>query len=161
MDSTRRRWSPERVVVLAALAFGVAAGTYGIANAANGSSSGSSGSSSALSSGGWPAAAGRPPAPPGTNGQPWGRQRSDETPLTGDALAKVTQLAKARVPGGTIVRVETDADGHSAYEAHMVKADGTPVTVYVNKQFEVVSVESGMPGPPGGHAPSSSSGATA
>jgi len=25
----------------------------------------------------------------------------------------------------------------------MTKADGTPVTVYVNKQFEVVSVESG------------------
>ena len=159
MDSTRRRWSPERVVVLAALAFGVAAGTYGIANAANGS--GSSQSSSALSSGGSPAAAGAPAAPPSGNGQPWGRQRSDETPLTGDALAKVTQLAKAKVPGGTIVRVETDADGHAAYEAHMVKADGTPVTVYVNKQFEVVSVESGMPGPPGRRAPSSSSNASA
>jgi hypothetical protein len=161
MDSTKRRWSPERVVVLAALAFGVAAGTYGIANAANGSSSSSSQSSSALSSGGWPAAAGAPAAPSGKSGQPWGRQRSDEAALTGDALAKVTQLAKAKVPGGTIVRVETDADGHAAYEAHMVKADGTPVTVYVNKQYEVVSVESGMPGPPGGQAPSSSSGASA
>ena len=159
MDSTRRRWSPERVVVLAALAFGVAAGTYGIANAANGS--GSSQSSSALSSGGSPAAAGAPAAPPSGNGQPWGRQRSDETPLAGDSLAKVTQLAKAKVPGGTIVRVETDADGHAAYEAHMVKADGTPVTVYVNKQFEVVSVESGMPGPLGRRAPSSSSNASA
>ena len=42
----------------------------------------------------------------------------------------------------TIVRVETDADGNAAYEAHMVKADGTPVTVYVDAQFEVVSVES-------------------
>jgi hypothetical protein len=161
MDSTRRRWSPERVVVLAALAFGVAAGTYGIANAANGSGSSSTQSQSALSGGGWPAAAGAPAAPPSGNGQPWGRQRSDETPLTGDALAKVTQLAKAKVPGGTIVRVETDADGHAAYEAHMVKADGTPVTVYVNKQFEVVSVESGMPGPPGRRAPSSSSNASA
>jgi hypothetical protein len=38
--------------------------------------------------------------------------------------------------------VETDADGHAAYEAHMVKADGTPVTVYVDKTFAVVSVES-------------------
>ena len=26
--------------------------------------------------------------------------------------------------GATIVRIETDADGHAAYEAHMVKADG-------------------------------------
>ena len=70
----------------------------------------------------------------------------------------MTAAAKAKVAGGTIIRVETDADGNAAYEAHMVKADGTPVTVYVNRQFEVVSVESGMPGPPGGgQAPSSSS----
>ena len=56
-------------------------------------------------------------------------------------------LALARVPGGTIVRVETDADGNAAYEAHLVKADGTPVTVYVSKQLQVVSVQTGMPGP--------------
>ena len=37
--------------------------------------------------------------------------------------------------------VETDADGHAAYEAHMTKSDGTPVTVYVDKSFAVVSVE--------------------
>jgi hypothetical protein len=157
MDSKAQRWSAERVVVIAALAFGVAAGSYGIASAASGSSSGSSGSS-ALSNG-WPvASAGSSSAP--NAGQPWGRQRSDETPLTGNALSKVTALAKAKVPGGAVVRVETDADGNAAYEAHMVKADGTPVTVYVSKQFDVVSVESGMPGPPG-RAPAASSGASA
>jgi hypothetical protein len=155
MDSTKRRWSPERVVAIAALAFGVAAGSYGIADAANGSGSGSGQSSSALSGSAAPAAASTP------KGQPWGHQRSDETPLSGDALQKVTAAAKAKEPGATIVRVETDADGHAAYEAHLVKSDGTPVTVYVNKQFEVVSVESGMPGPPGGQAPPSSSGASA
>ena len=69
------------------------------------------------------------------------------------------QAALAKVPNGTVVRVETDADGNAAYEAHMVRADGTPVTVYVNKQFEVVSVETGMPGPP--PARSSSSGSSA
>jgi hypothetical protein len=155
MDGNARRRTPERVGVIAALAFGIAAGTYGIANAASGSGSSNS---SALSSGGLPIASGSQSAPPA--GQPWGRQRSDETPLTGDALSKVTAAAKAKVPGGTIVRVETDADGNAAYEAHMVKADGTPVTVYVNKQFDVVSVQSGMPGPPG-RAPRSSSGASA
>jgi hypothetical protein len=67
---------------------------------------------------------------------------------------------RPKVPGGTIIRVETDADGNSAYEAHMVRADGTPVTVYVNKQFDVVSVESGMPGRPV-RAPQTSSGASA
>jgi hypothetical protein len=30
----------------------------------------------------------------------------------------------------------------------MVKADGTPVTVYVSKLLQVLSVQSGMPGPP-------------
>jgi hypothetical protein len=153
MNGNVKRWTPERIVVLAALALGITAGTYGIASAASGSSA---------SSGSLQFAASGPAAAPG-GGQPWGRQRSDETPLTGDALSKVTALAKAKVPGGTIVRVETDADGNSAYEAHMVKADGSPVTVYVSKQFEVVSVESSMPGPPGGRgqAPSSSSGASA
>jgi hypothetical protein len=145
MDGHARRWTPERVVVIAALAFGVAAGTYGIANAASGASSGS----------------GQAPAAAPNAQRPWGSQRSDETPLTGEALSKVTAAAKAKVPGGTIVRVETDADGNSAYEAHMVKADRTPVTVYVNKQFDVVSVESGMPGPPGRAPAQSSSGASA
>ena len=41
----------------------------------------------------------------------------------------------------TIVRVETDADGHAPYEAHMTDADGNPVTVYVDDAFNVVSVE--------------------
>jgi hypothetical protein len=155
MQEHARPWSLERVLVVGAIVIGVAIGSYGIASAASGSGSSSGSSSGSLPSGSFAA------APTQQQQQPWGRQRSDETPLTGNALAKVTQLAKAKVPGGTIVRVETDADGNSAYEAHMVKADGSPVTVYVNKQFEVVSVESGMPGPPGGQAPSSSSGASA
>jgi len=132
MDKQQRRWFPSRLAVTAAIVAGVAVGSYGIASAASGSGSGSSSSPSAAS----------------TAQQPWGHQRSDETPLTGDALAKVRALAQAKVPGGTIIRVETDADGNAAYEAHMVKADGTPATVYVNKQFQVVSVQTGMPGPP-------------
>jgi hypothetical protein len=139
MDKQNRRWSLERLVVVAAIAVGLTAGTYGIASAASGSGSSSSPSGSSS-----------------TAQAPWGHQRSDETLLTGDTAAKVRQLALAKVPGGTIVRVETDADGNAAYEAHMVKADGTPVTVYVNKQLEVVSVQTGMPGPPA-QAPAASS----
>jgi hypothetical protein len=70
-----------------------------------------------------------------------GQQRSDETLLTGDALAAVTKAATAKVPGGTIVRVETDADGNAASEAHMTRADGSLVTVYVVMSYAVVSVE--------------------
>jgi len=53
----------------------------------------------------------------------------------------VKAAALAKVAGGTVVRVETDADGNAAYEAHMTKADGTPVTVYVDERFQVVGVE--------------------
>ena len=126
MDKAERRWSPARAVVIAAIAVGVAAGSYGVASAATGSRSS--------------AAQGKR--------QPKGHERSDETLLTGDRAAKVRALALAKVPGGTVVRVETDADGNSAYEAHMVKADGTPATVYVSKDLEVVSVQTGRPGPP-------------
>lgn len=130
----------QKAVLVGAVAAGLAAGSYGIASAA----SGDSGSDSSPSSGA-PAATPTTPAPPGHGGpgggMPWGGQRSDETPLTGDTAAKVEAAAKAKVPGGTVVRVETDADGHATYEAHMTDAAGTPVTVYVGEDFEVVSVE--------------------
>jgi uncharacterized membrane protein YkoI len=71
----------------------------------------------------------------------WGGQRSDETLLTGDTAAKVKAIALAKVPGATVVRVETDADGHAAYEAHLTKSDGTLATVYVDKDLNFVSVE--------------------
>jgi hypothetical protein len=47
-------------------------------------------------------------------------------------MARSTRMVPVRsLAAGAIARVETDADGHAAYEAHMVEADGTPVTVYV------------------------------
>ena len=120
-----------RPLAVAAVALGIAGGSYGVASAASGSSS--SGSSSAAAAG----------APSSTTSQaPWGAQRSDETLLTGDTAAKVRELALGQVSGGTIVRIETDADGHAAYEAHMTDANGNPVTVYVDKSFDVVGVES-------------------
>ena len=119
-------------LAVAAMVVGIAGGSYGIASAANGSSS-STGTTTTTT----PSQA----APP-SSGQPFGHQRSDETLLTGDALAKVTAAAMAKVPGGTIVRVETDADGHATYEAHMLDASGNPITVYVNSSYEVVSTGS-------------------
>lgn len=74
--------------------------------------------------------------------EPWGKQRSDETLLTGDALAQVQAAALAEAGSdATVVRVETDADGNAAYEVHMVRADGTLFTVYVDESYNVVSVE--------------------
>jgi hypothetical protein len=119
-------------LALAAMVVGIAGGSYGLASAASGTSTSTTTAA--------------PPAAPSLGQQPssqrpWGGRRSDETPLTGDALAKVTAIAKAKVSGGTIVRVETDADGHAAYEAHMTDASGNPVTVYVDSSFNAVSVE--------------------
>jgi uncharacterized membrane protein YkoI len=135
-----------KIAATAALALGLAAGSYGVASAATGSGSGSS------STGGTSLAAIAAQASPPVAQQPWGHQRSDETSLTGETKSKVeaaaAAAAAAKLPAATIVRTETDADGNAAYEVHMVQADGTPATVYVDKQFDVISVQTGMPGAP-------------
>jgi hypothetical protein len=123
-------------LAVAAMVIGIAGGSYGIASAANGGSSSTSTTTTTTPS------QTAPPSGTPSSGQPFGHQRSDETVLTGDALAKVTAAAKAKVPGGTVVRVETDADGHATYEAHMLDASGDPITVYVNSSYEVVSTGS-------------------
>lgn len=75
-----------------------------------------------------------------------------ETLLTGDDATKAKAAANAAVPNATIERAETDAEG-AAYEAHMVKSDGTHVTVKMDKDFKVTGIETGGPGGPGGHGP--------
>lgn len=121
----------QRVVVpkwmaAGAVALGLVGGSYGIATAASGSGTTTTTKSAARAA--------------ATAQKPWSGQRSDETLLNGDALAQVTAAAQAKVSGGTIIRVEADGDGNALYEAHMTNASGTPVTVYVDKGFNVVSV---------------------
>lgn len=102
------------------------------------------------------------------NTDPSKPMRSDEKLLTGDTLAKVTAAAKAKEPNATIQRVETDSEG--VYEAHMVRADGTHITVQIGKDFTVTAVQQGGPngsGGPGdhdgdrGHGPDGGQGADA
>jgi hypothetical protein len=76
-------------------------------------------------------------APPGRH---IGANGQREQALSGDVAAKVRDAALAKVPGGTIERVETDADHGSPYEAHVRKSDGTELEVLVNKSFEVTAV---------------------
>ena len=121
-----------RKIGAGAVALGVALGSYGVASAASGSGTTTTTNPSATPS----APSTAPAAPKG-----WGGQRSDETLLTGDTAAKVKAIALAKVPGATVVRVETDADGHAAYEAHLTKSDGSLATVYVDKDLNFVSVE--------------------
>ena len=82
------------------------------------------------------------------NTDPSKPMRSDEMLLTGDTAAKVTAAAQAKEPGATIERVETDSDG--VYEAHMVRADGTHITVQVDASFAVTGVQEGGAGGGGG-----------
>ena len=116
------------IALIAASITALALGGSAIADAASGGGGDSSSNDSARAA---PRNAGLPP------------QRADETLLTGDTAAQVRKAALAKVSGATIERIETDADGNAAYEAHIVKSDGTRATVYVNRSFEVVSVESG------------------
>lgn len=69
--------------------------------------------------------------------------RGDEKALSSADAEKVKAAALKSVPGGTVYRVETDA-GDGVYEAHMTKSDGTPVTVKLDKSFNVTAVEDGM-----------------
>jgi hypothetical protein len=75
-----------------------------------------------------------------------------KTLLTGTTAEKVKAAALEALPGGTIIRVETDSGG-SEYDAHMTKSDGTQVTVKVDASFKVTSTEDGFGMGPGGGAP--------
>jgi uncharacterized membrane protein YkoI len=122
---------------LAALA-AVAVGSAAIAGAAtSGSQSGSSQGAAAQGYGQPPR--GGPGGPhDGMRGGPG--DHKPETALTGDTAAKVKAAALDKLPGGTIIRVETDSDHGSPYEAHVKKSDGSEAEVLVNKQFKVTAV---------------------
>jgi uncharacterized membrane protein YkoI len=76
-----------------------------------------------------------------------------ETPLTGDVAtqAKAAALAAAG-SGSTADFATTENDGTvagAAYEVHVTKADGTHVTYILDKDFKVLTTQTG--GPHGGH----------
>jgi hypothetical protein len=77
-----------------------------------------------------------------------GQNGTKEELLTGDAAQKVKDAALAAVPGATVDRTETDAEG-ATYEAHMTKSDGSHVTIKLDENFKVTSTEDG----PDGHSP--------
>ncbi|MDQ1445635.1 MAG: hypothetical protein QOI20_2099 [Acidimicrobiaceae bacterium] len=84
---------------------------------------------------------GRPPFDPARGGH-MGANGVKEALLTGTTADKVKAAALAAVPGGTVERVENDAEG-ATYEAHMTKADGSDVTVKLDDAFKVTSIEDG------------------
>ena len=122
-----------RTKVTALAAIGAAAiGGSAIANAASSTSSTTTTSSGSATQAPQTAP---PPRDPSLGGHQ--ANGKTETLLTGDTASKVEAAAKAKVPNGTIERVETDADTGSPYEAHIRKADGSEVIVYVDKDYNV------------------------
>jgi hypothetical protein len=127
-----RRTHVATIAAIAAAALGGSA----IANAASSGSSTSSITSTTASNSVAPSGQ----APPAQRDPSLGGHQANGTTeklLSGDTASKVEAAAKAKVPGGTIERVETDADTGSPYEAHVKKADGSEVIVYVDANFNV------------------------
>jgi hypothetical protein len=69
--------------------------------------------------------------------------RSDEKAVSSADDAVLRAAALKAVPGGTVIRIETDS-GDATYEAHMKKADGTLATVKFDANKAVTAVEDGM-----------------
>ncbi len=69
--------------------------------------------------------------------------RPDEKNVSSSQAATLRAAALQHVPGGTVIRIETDS-GDAAYEVHMSKADGSLVTVKFDKALKFVAVEPGM-----------------
>ena len=124
-----RKW-----IVTGAIAGGALLGAAGIATAATSGTATTSSSAAAPTSGSATAAAPNPATV--THGP-------GETLLTGTNASKAEAAALAAVPGGTIIRVETDSGG-ATYEAHMKKADGSDVTVKMDSNFKVTATQSGF-----------------
>ena len=130
-----RSMQTTRTVAIASIcaALGAAGGIAGVSAATGDDAAGSS-------DGAGTGADQRPGPPPGGPGRHVGPNGVREKPLSGDVAQKVREAALAKVKGGTIERVETDADHGSPYEAHVRRPDGTELEVLVNEDFSVTAV---------------------
>lgn len=64
----------------------------------------------------------------------------DETPLTGDALARATAAALDYTGGGRVTDSEI-GDEESTYEVEVTMADGSAVDVQLDENFKVIHAE--------------------
>src|SRR4051794_8710455 len=122
----------KKPIIVAACMAAAAPGGSALAGAA------SSGSSTAQTAA--PAQGYGGPGPGGPPGRHVGANGRQEQALAADVADKVAAAAKAKVPGATVERTETDVDHGSPYEAHPRKSDGTELEVLVNKDFQVTAV---------------------
>ena len=134
MPSTIRK-TATTVGALGALALGGSA----LANAATSSTANSNAANGTY---------GQPPAgqngqrpDPTTPGGHVGANGKTEQALSGADAAKVKAAALKKLPGATVLRVETNVDGGGPYEAHVTKANGTEAVVLVDASFNATAVD--------------------
>jgi uncharacterized membrane protein YkoI len=105
---------------------------------------------SALAAGGAALAGAATNTTPSASSTATAPQRPAHKALTGDTADKVKAAALAKVPGGTVLRVEEGGHDGSAYHAHVRRSDGTEVVVLVDASFDATSVQTRPAGGPGG-----------
>jgi uncharacterized membrane protein YkoI len=73
----------------------------------------------------------------------------DDTPITGDALAKASQAALAITGDGTVTKTEVgDDDGlYTVYKVEVTRSDGRQVEVQLDTNFAVLGARTDPPGP--------------
>lgn len=80
----------------------------------------------------------------GGKGGKGGRDGGPEhAPLAPDIATKVSDAAKAAVPGGTVTSTsaETKDAAGAAYEAHVTKTDGSKVELVLDQNFTVLTTQ--------------------
>ena len=74
------------------------------------------------------------------------RAQDNDTPISGDALSKASAAALSYVCGGRVTETEVgDEDGY--YEVEVTLDDGREIDVHLDKDFNVVSVDTSGHGP--------------
>jgi hypothetical protein len=90
------------------------------------------------------------------------KQHSPRQALSASVAAKVKAAALDKVPGATVVRVESGGPSGSAYHAHIKTASGALKVVLVNSSFEATAVQADTGGGgKGGHHGGGGAGETA
>ena len=75
-----------------------------------------------------------------TGGGDGGDKGEKETPITGSALDRASQVALEEVGGGKVTQTEA-GDEEGAYEVEVTKADGSQVDVHLDKSFAVIDAK--------------------
>jgi hypothetical protein len=69
-----------------------------------------------------------------------GDKGEKETPITGSALDRASQVALKEVGSGKVTQTEA-GDEEGAYEVEVTKADGSQVDVHLDKSFAVIDAK--------------------